>query len=123
MEFRVRLGYKNGVRIDRKEIVRTLPTAGELVVGRQPDGRRRAELLDEHGAGCLPALYDPVVIRVTEKYMEIGGVTEDHLPQSWILQMMPIEATKAWARQFADRPGMDLSGSAAHFHTGSPGKK
>lgn len=124
MLFRVYLGYDpSGTRYERAEIPKQSPKIGNLVAG--PVGQRHiARLIDDEGNDILPVLYSPTLVRASGEYMELGGVTAESRPQSWILRSPPIEATKEWAAAMdKGTGGPRMDGSAAHFHTGSPDLK
>lgn len=114
MEFRVHLGHQNGVPIPKYDIAHGKSpfraTAGW--VGR---GRHIVRLIDKD-TNLNPPLYDPVVLRVTDTYMELGGVGPDGAPRTGILRFFLIEATAVWAREFGKTSaGPSLNGSMAHL--------
>jgi hypothetical protein len=116
MQFRVYLGHKNGVPIPKNTIPKGKSHFGQLLAG-SVEGRCIARLIDKD-MDLIAPLYDPIVLRVTETYMELGGVAADGLPQTWVLRFFPIEATAEWAREYAKiSTAPSLNGTMAHLQT------
>lgn len=120
MEFRVHLGHKDGMPLPRADIATGTAIFGEML-GAEVGSRRVVRLVDEKGNDKVPLLFDPVILKVTPSYMEVGGTTEDGHQQSWIMRFFPIEATKEWATLQAGGPS--FTGSMAHLSATKPAEK
>lgn len=106
MKFRLYLGYKNGKPIDPKKIARSQPIIGEFVIEDWRESKdtiraSRVARIKEITLGSIQRglhrpLFDPVLIKVTDRYMLLEGREIDvvdgeavYYVQSWILR--PIE--------------------------------
>ena len=108
------LSHQDGVPLPKDGIVKGKCYFGQLLAG-SVESRRVAQLID-NDVDLIPPLYDPVVLRVTDTYMELGGAAADGLPQTWILRFFPIEATAEWAREYAKMSiGPSLNGTMTHL--------